>query len=168
MMKRYFLVALAVLATPALGQSARHAPTITERLLETHNRERSAMHVPPLVWSDQLAVEASTWARDLARRGAFEHSMHTSGAGENLWMGTAGAYAPEEMIGSFIEEKADFHAGRFPQVSRTGNWVDIGHYSQLIWRDTREVGCALATGHGNDVLVCRYWPAGNVMGQRVP
>jgi hypothetical protein len=172
MMKRYFpmvlALAVAVLATPALGQSARRAPAVSERLLETHNRERSAMHVSPLVWSERLAAEARVWAQDLARRGAFAHSTHTGGAGENLWMGTAGAYAPEEMIGSFIEEKADFRAGRFPDVSRTGNWVDIGHYSQLIWRGTREVGCALATGRGNDVLVCRYWPAGNVMGQPVP
>ncbi len=158
----------ALAAVPAASQAARGAPTIAERLLAAHNRERGTMQVPPLVWSDRLQGEARVWAQELARRGAFEHSTRTGGAGENLWMGTASAYSPEEMIESFIEEKADFRAGRFPTVSNTGNWVDVGHYTQLIWRGTREVGCALATGRGNDVLVCRYWPAGNVMGQPVP
>jgi len=36
----------------------------------------------------------------------------------------------------------------------------------VVWRDTQEVGCAVATARGNDVLVCRYWPAGNVWGQK--
>ncbi|HCS18663.1 MAG TPA: SCP-like extracellular, partial [Erythrobacter sp.] len=37
---------------------------------------------------------------------------------------------------------------------------------QVVWRDTQEVGCAVVTARGNDVLVCRYWPAGNVWGQK--
>ena len=38
---------------------------------------------------------------------------------------------------------------------------------QLIWRGTQKVGCAVAPGGGQDWLVCRYWPAGNTMGQKV-
>jgi hypothetical protein len=43
----------------------------------------------------------------------------------------------------------------------------VGHYTQLIWPTTREVGCAVAKGQGNDVLVCRYAPAGNVLGEKI-
>jgi uncharacterized protein YkwD len=137
-------------------------------ILAAHNRERDRIGVPPLAWDDRLAGEARQWAQSLARRRAFEHSHAIRGVGENLWMGTSGAYSPDEMIGGFIAEGRQFRPGRFPNVSRTGNWADVGHYTQLVWANTRYVGCALARGGGDDYLVCRYWPAGNVMGQRVP
>jgi hypothetical protein len=80
-------------------------------------------------------------------------------------MGSAGYFSAEDMIGGFVSERDKFRAGTFPRVSRTGNWADVGHYTQLIWPTTREVGCAVAKGQGNDVLVCRYAPAGNVYGE---
>lgn len=82
-------------------------------------------------------------------------------------MGTAGYFTPQQMIAHFAAEKQHFRAGDFPQVSRTGNWADVGHYTQIVWATTREVGCATARGARFDVLVCRYWPAGNLMGARI-
>lgn len=42
-----------------------------------------------------------------------------------------------------------------------------GNFSQLIWKDTKEVGVGTShTNEGNDkkaVFVCLYYPAGNVM-----
>ena len=83
-------------------------------------------------------------------------------------MGTVDAYSPEEMIDAFIMEKEDFRPGTFPNVTTGKDWTEIGHYTQLIWPATREVGCAVAKDSNYDVLVCRYWPAGNVIGSRVP
>ena len=122
----------------------------------------------PLRWSDRLAGQAGHWARQLAHEGRFAHADRASrnGSGENLWMGTAGRYSPQEMVGRFVEERQYYSAGTFPDVSTTGRWQDVGHYTQIVWRETREVGCAIASGGGRDVLVSRYWPAGNVIGQR--
>ena len=49
-----------------------------------------------------------------------------------------------------------------------GQWEDVGHYTQVIWRDTTQVGCALVTvASGEDeILVCRYLDGGNVTGQK--
>ena len=138
------------------------------RLLAAHNGERKRLRIAALAWSPQLAAQAAIWARHLASKGLFEHSKNRGNVGENLWMGTSGYYTPEQMIGAFIEERQYFRAGKFPDVSTTGKWADVGHYTQLIWAGTQQLGCARATGAGNDVLVCRYFPAGNVMGQRVP
>ena len=71
------------------------------------------------------------------------------------------------MIGFFVEEKRHFRPGNFPEVSRTGQWSDVGHYTQVIWPGTRELGCAIARTRSDEVLVCRYWPAGNVWGERI-
>ena len=163
---RFFLLTALLFAAPV--QAGAGAGSFDSIVLAAQNAERQRIGQPELVWSDRLAAQAQLWANSLVRRGSFEHSSGGSGQGENLWMGTSGAYSPEEMIDGFISEARDFRPGRFPHVSRTGNWADVGHYSQIIWPATREVGCALARGRGNDVLVCRYWPAGNVMGQQVP
>lgn len=41
-----------------------------------------------------------------------------------------------------------------------------GHFTQLVWRDTRGVGCAAKEcGAGGWLVVCEYWPAGNVEGE---
>jgi hypothetical protein len=42
----------------------------------------------------------------------------------------------------------------------------VAHYVQIVWRGTRAVGCAMASGASDDYLVCRYSPAGNVVGQK--
>lgn len=128
------------------------------------------MGMPPLRWNATLAEHAQAWANNLARRGAFEHSAASlrPGEGENLFKGTASAYTLEEMIGGFIDERQDFKPGVFPQVARDGQWENVAHYTQLIWRSTTDVGCAIATARGVDYLACRYSPPGNVVGQRVP
>jgi pathogenesis-related protein 1 len=41
-----------------------------------------------------------------------------------------------------------------------------GHYTQLVWRDTKEVGCAVARGGNREVWVCDYSPPGNYGGKR--
>lgn len=151
----------------APGDEAAMRGGFAERLLLAHNLERDRASVPRLNWSPRLAAQAQAWAATLARSNRFEHAADAAGAGENLWMGTAGRFSPEDMIDGFVAERRHFRPGRFPDVSTTGNWYDIGHYTQLIWRDTQEVGCAVARGEGSDILVCRYYPAGNMVGERV-
>jgi hypothetical protein len=144
-----------------------HPASFAERLLIAHNLERDRVNVPRLQWSAKLAQQAQAWADTLARDNRFEHAQDRSGEGENLWMGSAREFSAEQMVGGFVEEARYFHAGQFPNVSSTGSWHDVGHYTQVIWRGTQQVGCAVGQGRDNDILVCRYWPAGNVMGQPV-
>lgn len=139
-------------------------------ILAVHNAERSRLHEPDLIWDDALAQEADGWAHRIADLGILEHTPEDliHGEGENLFMGTAGAYSLEDMITAFVEERADFAAGVFPDIARDGNWENVGHYTQIIWPQTRRVGCSLARGRDMDFLVCRYFPAGNVIGRMVP
>ena len=164
-------VAAALLATPAVHAAPTEGfvapPGFAQRLLVAHNRERDRVGVPRLKWNAKLAGQAQGWAERLAETDRFEHAQDRAGAGENLWMGPAQRYSAEQMVGGFVREARHFRHGQFPHVSMTGNWTDVGHYIQLVWRDTQEVGCAVAQGESNDVLVCRYWPAGNVVGERV-
>jgi hypothetical protein len=158
--------ALAI-ATPLLAEAPLNP--FAGRLLADQNAERGRKGQAPLTWSNDLAQQAQGWADKLAREDRMYHSDRETrhGAGENLWSGSAGYYNADDMIGGFLSEKKHFRAGTFPQVSKTGRWEDVGHYTQIIWPGTQQVGCAMASNRQRDFLVCRYWPAGNVFGRPV-
>ena len=178
----------AVLALLLIGCSAPQAerpPRVTEMrrddtpaprgrallrraMLDTHNAARSVVGAPPLEWNDTLAAGAARYAAVLADTERFEHSPEPRGPvpeGENLFMGSRGAYRYEEMAQRWVDERQEYNGGPIPNMSRTGRWQDVGHYTQIIWRRTTQVGCAVASSRRDDYLVCRYTPPGNVVGR---
>ncbi|MFT3976407.1 MAG: CAP domain-containing protein [Sphingomonas bacterium] len=167
-LKSLFAGVALLFALPVLVGATDPTSNFADRLLARHNRERVAMGIPPLQWDDRLAGSAQRWANYLAATGRFEHAPERQydPQGENLWAGTRGAFTLERMVDAWIREKRYFTPGVFPNNSSTGNVEDIGHYTQLMWRDTGEVGCAIARGRVEDVLVCRYSDAGNYIGER--
>ncbi|MBA3896573.1 MAG: serine protease [Sphingomonadaceae bacterium] len=148
--------------------AARGDVLLRQAMLGEHNAARAAYGVRPLAWSDALAADARGYAAVLARTGRFAHDPQANARvqeGENLFTGTRSAYRYEEMADAWIDERADYRPGEFPEVSATGDWSDVGHYTQIVWPGTTEVGCALASNARDDYLVCRYLPAGNVVGE---
>lgn len=143
---------------------------VSGRILAVHNRERASVGVAPLAWDPALAADAAAYAPRLAQLPTLAHSPRDTraGQGENLWRGTSGAFGMEEILGSWAAERRLFRPGTFPNVSQSGHWSDVSHYSQMIWPTTTRVGCAFHRSGPWDYLVCRYAPAGNVSGQRVP
>ena len=138
-------------------------------VLGMHNEERQSLGLAPLAWDSALAQDAARYARQMATTNRFQHSARASRtvpSGENLWMGPRRLYAYDTMIGAFLDEKRLFRrVGKLPDISSSGRWEDVGHYTQMIWRGTRKVGCAVAEGQNDDYLVCRYFPAGNSFGK---
>lgn len=154
-------------SSPAAAQS--FAKDFPGRVLAAHNVERARAGVPALTWDNALGSAAAAYATQMALTGRFAHSDRAArpGTGENLWMGTHGAFSVDAMVGAWASEKRFFTAGIFPNVSRTGNWSDVGHYTQMIWPTTQRVGCALASTGRVDYLVCRYAYKGNIDGRAV-
>jgi len=169
------LAALALALGGLLGAAPAAAASVIAgefpaRIIAVHNAERARVGMPPVVWDPALGNAAAAYAQQLAFTGMFQHSDRSArrGTGENLWMGTHGAFSVEAMVGGWSSEKRYFVPGVFPNNSRTGNWEDVGHYTQMIWPTTGRVGCALASTPHTDYLVCRYATAGNVDGRVVP
>src|SRR4051812_9870108 len=84
-------------AQPAARPSAVDFPLA---MLAAHNAERVRVPVPALAWDPALALAAAGYARQLAATGTLRHSPRAArpGQGENLWMGTRGAYSPAQMV----------------------------------------------------------------------
>jgi uncharacterized protein YkwD len=138
---------------------ARATGPLRQTVLRAHNTRRARHCAPPLEWSGELARVASGWAKQLARRGCpLEHS--DTRYGENLAAGSQGGFSPEDYVEMWYREVEDynFRRGRFS--------MSTGHFTQLAWRATKRVGCALAPcSNGLELLVCNYDPPGNVEGQ---
>jgi hypothetical protein len=162
-----------VIAAPTLAQDRLRDPAslfLAQQVwLSAHNAARSQVVMATLAWDHDLERHALAWAANLAARGAFHHAtdLQDSQQGENLWRGTHSRFAPQDMISAWVAEQRYFRPGIFPEVSSTGQWTHVGHYTQIIWPSTRKVGCAVASNSRDEVLVCRYAPAGNVIGHRL-
>lgn len=153
--------------SPILTGSIGLTTNLEARILAAHNMERATMGIPPLSWDPDLVNSAQQWADHLASKQLFEHAPERllGDQGENLWAGTRGYFPVDAMVNAWVREKRSFKPGTFPNNSVTGKVADVGHYTQLMWRRSRHVGCAIAKGREEDVLVCRYSEAGNYIGE---
>jgi len=160
------VLAALLVSAPAHAQS--RLANFDQRVLAAHNAERAKLGVPALSWSPALAADAARWAAHIATLPTLEHDDSLDIDGENLWRGSKNAYTPEDMVNLWIDEKAAFKNGVFPDVSTSGQWEDVGHYTQVVWRTTAQVGCALvnAAGGEDEILVCRYMEGGNIQDEK--
>lgn len=151
-----------------IDPAPRGATLLRQAMLDEHNRARAALALPPLAWDERLARAADRSARALARTGRLAHASQPRGSqrqGENLFAGTRDAYDYAAMVREWLDEARAYVNAPSPRFSRTGRWQDAIHYAQIVWRGTARLGCALASGRRDDVLVCRYAPAGGAIGE---
>lgn len=113
----------------------------------THNVFRLMHGVPTLQWDDGIARSAQQWAD----RCVFEHSGGPFG--ENLALGHESIRAATEDWYKEIE-LYDFN--------RPGFSAATGHFTQVVWANSRRLGCALGNCPGKpNLFVCQYDPPGN-------
>lgn len=151
---------------PGGGRPPRGDDLLRGAMLKTHERARREASItnPAMLWDTGLAAAATDYARQLSRSGKLEHSDHATRnppQGENLWKGTLDYYRYEDMAGHWVQERR-FYDGR--PVTRE-RLYQAGHYIQIIWSDSTHLGCGMASNATHDVLVCRYAPPGNWLGE---
>jgi uncharacterized protein YkwD len=150
-----------VTARPVAGTAdAPRAPagSVAQAFVAAHNRVRAKHCAGPLKWSPKLAQVAQKWADHLRDAGCvFGHSGGQYG--ENLAAGTQGVLDPEATVKMWYDEISIY---KFPDG---GFSMKTGHFTQVVWRGTTEVGCGHSTCNGNDIWVCNYDPPGNWEGQ---
>ena len=134
--------------------------------LDAHNPFRQELGIEPLTYSSELAASALKWANNLANKNSLAHSQGRNKIGENLAMGSKNAYDTFRLIELWTNEKKYYKNNKWPNTSSTGNWKDVAHYSQIVWRNTKEVGCAVAENTKNKFIVCQYKPSGNWVGDK--
>jgi hypothetical protein len=182
-----FLVAL-LAASHATAESPTASPPARPRpsqltagevrdLVAGHNKAREEVGVPALSWSPSLATYAQAWADEIARTGKFEHRPRNGefanlSYGENLAVGFGPGYGIETAVEHWRAEEAEYVSGApVPELPGDFAVFKAGHYTQMVWRETRSIGVGKAviqTGEmaGWTVFVANYDPAGNAGGKK--
>lgn len=130
-------------------------------MLEAHNTWRRHYRVPVLRWSPGLASYAQQWANTLAQTNRFEHRAN-SRYGENL-AEASGQHLTSEAVVKMWGNEVNYYDYRSNSCEQ-GRMC--GHFTQLVWKGTREVGCGMAREGNREVWVCNYNPPGNIIGQK--
>ena len=141
-------------AATAVGENS-----LSQDMLAAHNAVRATVTAPPLIWSDKLATAAQEWANTLIEKKEFIHRPKSK-FGENLFQIEGAKSIPKQVVDRWASEASnyDYKSNRCHGA--------CGHYTQIVWRDTKEVGCAVARGGAREVWVCEYNPPGNYVGRR--
>nr|XP_008536437.1 PREDICTED: cysteine-rich venom protein TEL1-like isoform X1 [Equus przewalskii]XP_023480837.1 cysteine-rich venom protein TEL1-like isoform X1 [Equus caballus] len=145
--------------------STRHL-SIQMEIVNTHNDMRrmvkpTASNMLKMMWNHEAAKNAEKWAKKctLTHSSSSKRKISFAGCGENILMSSRIKSWPD-VIQYFYEELKYFKYG----FGRTRANVKIGHYTQLVWPTSHQLGCALAYCPHKTLkyfYVCQYCPGGN-------
>ncbi|CAI9101142.1 OLC1v1038401C1 [Oldenlandia corymbosa var. corymbosa] len=128
--------------------------------LAAHNKARLHAGEPPLVWDAKLAAYARQYAQ---QRSVDCNMVHSKGPyGENIFWGGGSQWTANDAVAMWIREHRSYD--RASMKCEAGKMC--GHYTQVVWRDTVRLGCAISRCVSGDTFaVCSYDPPGNYVGE---
>ncbi|MBZ5708572.1 CAP domain-containing protein [Nannocystis pusilla] len=156
----------AAAATPAaeLEPRADSEPGRLAGITGAHNSVRAALGIPGLTWSPAVAQFAQAWADELEAQGCVMKHRPDDGPdaqqyGENIFKSWGYPPRAEDVVAKWVAEEADYD-----DETNTCSGV-CGHYTQVVWRDSRRLGCGMAVCGDQEVWICNYDPPGNITGE---
>lgn len=132
--------------------------------LAFHNQVRQEVGVSPLIWSSELSAYAQEWADYLASKGCdlVHHRPKKKNSvqyGENIYMGYGKVNTALDASKSWYSE--------IDEYKKTGYSYKTGHYTQMVWRNTTQIGIGVARcPNGAYIVVANYNPPGNYVGEK--
>lgn len=150
------------------GEAAQPHEDFENQCLLAHNDYRSKHGATPLSMAADLTTHAQAWADKLVKEDKFAHSKCTLEGGEKIgeniamkWTSDPDArYTGQQIVDQWYAEEPDY------DYSGTGNVMKAGHFTQVVWKGSEELGIGKALDKkGKLLVVCNYRPSGNMMGR---
>ncbi|KAL3621047.1 hypothetical protein CASFOL_035959 [Castilleja foliolosa] len=148
-----FFIALTMLQhDPCLGTPQEY--------LDPHNAARAEVGVGPMVWDENVAAFAQSYANSRIGDCKLAHSGNQQ-YGENIAEGS-GDFTSQAAVGLWVGEKSNYD-----HASNTCVGGECRHYTQVVWRNSVRLGCARVQCSNNGwwFVTCNYDPPGNYQDQ---
>ncbi|XP_041770048.1 Golgi-associated plant pathogenesis-related protein 1-like [Anopheles merus] len=131
--------------------------TFQTEVLERHNVYRARHSAQPLVLDAAICQYAQQWANYLASRNVMQHRTNNK-YGENLYacFGKTNITV-QEPVDSWYNEIKCYRFG----AAQPSNFMQVGHFTQVVWKKSRRLGVGVAVQGKNVYVVCNYDPPGN-------
>jgi len=166
------------------GQSGSHTNPLTQDVIDAfdaaHNQARSgplnpppSPPLPPVSWDAMLGDSVYNYASECqGSNGLLSHNANRSTdyqalggsgyVGENIYGSSGSGSTPGDAVSAWMSEASSYDYA-------TNDLGAAGHYTQVVWRDSVRIGCAIVdcpalTYH--NTVICDYAPGGNISGQK--
>ncbi|XP_016329445.1 Golgi-associated plant pathogenesis-related protein 1 [Sinocyclocheilus anshuiensis] len=139
------------------GGDKANDDSFKKEFLEAHNQYRKQHQAPELTYSDKLCSAAQKWADHLLSIRSLGHSDTQNG--ENVFYSSSSVKKTprgKEAVDSWYSEIKDYN------FSSPGFQSSTGHFTQVVWKSSTELGVGLATDGNTVFVVGQYKPAGNI------
>ncbi|XP_077417145.1 GLI pathogenesis-related 2 [Vanacampus margaritifer] len=142
---------------PNLTSDTMADASFQREFLEAHNAYRAQHNAPSMTLNSELNAAAQRWADRLLASGVAQHSG--SDDGENIyykWSSVPIKLTGEEAVDSWYGEVKKY------SWSNPGFSGSTGHFTQVVWKASTQLGVGMATDGNKVFVVGQYRPAGNI------
>jgi pathogenesis-related protein 1 len=169
-------------ATGAAGAKGSNplGQDVIDAFVTAHNQARSGPlnptpnpALPPVTWDPILADCAYNYTlKCQGANGLLSHNPNRTAdyqalggsgyVGENIYGTTASTTTPAAAMNGWMSEAPMF-------IYANDNLTDAGHYTQVVWRTSVRIGCAIVNCPNltyHESVLCDYAPGGNIIGQK--
>ena len=133
-------------------------------LLYWYNHVRRYFKVEELTLSSDLEKIAQDYAEYLLphpenlRKNHTDHTYKGSKLGESIYVGKNDNGIVELVIDAWFMESDLYYED--PK-----NYEISAHFTQLVWKSTKLLGCGISCNIYKCYVVCKYYPAGNIINE---
>ena len=134
---------------------------VRKNILKDHNYHRKRHQVGDLVRNSEIESIAQTYTEKIANSGNVKHSNNQykgRDLGENLFWYFSGSVT---LTGTDASQSW-YNEVEYYDFNNPGFTNDVGHFTQLVWKGSNQIGCGAHCGV-YCVITCNYYPAGNYL-----
>merc|ERR1712215_20615 len=137
--------------------------------LETNGNQPAASNMRKVVWNNEIAMIAQKWANQCK----FGHDQSRNKCdgkyvGQNVYWSSVMMKTQKEQLKGVVDAiKSWYSEVKKPFTTSIDpfKWNSAcGHYTQVVWAETSEVGCGFSSNKAGTNIVCNYAVGGNMIG----